>query len=65
MAIIVAGEKGRYLSYLECDGQNCSKKIGHTDPQTLLELADLYGWKTIGYRWFCPFCAEEPSAHHP
>jgi hypothetical protein len=25
----------------------------------------LSGWKTVGYRWLCPFCAEDPGVHHP
>jgi len=65
MGIIIAWEKIGYVSFLECDGQKCAKKIKHTDQQMLLALADLSGWKNIGYRWLCPFCAREPSEHHP
>ena len=45
--------------YIQCDLQNCSKKIEKNDQDTLQEFAKLCGWKSRGSQWICPDCLEK------
>jgi len=45
--------------YIQCDMQNCSKKIEKNDENTLQEFARLCGWKSRGNQWTCPDCQEK------
>ena len=45
--------------YIQCDMQNCSKKIEKNDEDTLQEFAKLCGWKIKGKQWICPSCLEK------
>ena len=45
--------------YIQCDIQNCGKKIEKNDENTLAEFARLCGWKSRGNQWLCPGCQEK------
>ena len=47
--------------YVECDTQNCTKKMEHIDEKLLRQLAGLCGWERRGNQWICPNCAEHSS----
>ncbi len=45
--------------YVECDDQNCTKKMENNDEDLLKQLAKLCGWEINGTRWACPDCVEK------
>jgi len=48
--------------YVECDDQNCTKKMENNDEELLKQLAKLCGWENNGTRWACPDCVEKQRA---
>ncbi len=48
--------------YIQCDTQNCNKKIEKNDEKTLPEFAKLCGWKSKSNQWTCPDCQEKEKA---
>ena len=42
--------------YIECDTQNCNKKVEQNDEKALKQLAKLCNWENRGERWICPEC---------
>ena len=48
--------------YVECDDQNCTKKMENNDEELLKQLAKLCDWENIGAKWICPDCAEKKKA---
>jgi len=45
--------------YVECDDQNCNKKIEKNDEKALKQLAEVCGWESRGDQWTCPECAKK------
>lgn len=56
MALVTSGTK---FCFIECDSQNCNKKIENVGEKPLRDIAELCGWKHKGNRWACPDCAEQ------
>ncbi len=56
---------GKYC-FIQCDAQDCTKKIEHIDPEQVQQLVKLCGWEKIGDQWNCPDCkARRPSKTLP
>ncbi len=49
---------GRFC-YVECDDQNCNKKIEKNDEDALKKLAEVCDWESRGDRWLCPECVKK------
>jgi len=47
--------------YIECDIQNCNKKVEQNDEKALKQLAKLCKWENRGERWICPGCLEKEA----
>jgi len=45
--------------YVECDDQNCTKKMENNDEELLKQLAKLCDWENMGTKWICPDCSEK------
>lgn len=58
MGIRIDWERNRYLYFLDCENQKCTKKIKHVDQQMLLALAERSGWEKTMCRWLCPSCVK-------
>ena len=43
--------------YIECDMQNCTRKMENVEERLLRRLARLCGWKSRGTQWICPTCS--------
>ncbi len=55
--------KGMYaFCYVECDGQNCNKKIEKNGEDALKQLAKICGWEHRDDRWLCPECVKKESS---
>lgn len=44
--------------FVQCDGQNCNKKMENNDEKILRDLAKACGWYNKGDQWLCPACKE-------
>lgn len=56
-----------HFNYIECDSQNCNRKIENPRLTELFKVADMVGWKgTQGddevTHWLCPRCGTAQSA---
>ncbi len=47
--------------YIECDTQNCNKKIEQNDENALKQLAKICGWENKGDKWACSDCVEKQA----
>ncbi len=47
------------FGYIECDADNCRKKIEHNEWNVPKQLAKLCGWENIVDRWLCPECLKK------
>lgn len=50
-----------HFNYIECDEQNCNRKIEHPHIKDLFKLADICGWRKTNTQnteelWYCPKC---------
>ena len=50
-----------HFNYIECDEQNCNRKIEHRTVKDLFTIANFAGWRetrtddTVSH-WLCPTC---------